>query len=64
MIADRTILRMKYVDIVKTLSERTGCTLDEALEWMSQEKNHTHTLRNLDRTIDIPQSIMVYFAVT
>ena len=32
MIADRTILRMKYVDIVKALSERTGCTLDEALE--------------------------------
>ena len=32
MIADRTLLRMKYVDIVKTLSERTGCTLDEALD--------------------------------
>lgn len=31
MMADKTLLRMKYADIVKILAARTGCTLDEAL---------------------------------
>lgn len=30
MTADKTLLRMKYADIVKTLAARTGCTLEEA----------------------------------
>lgn len=31
MTADKTLLRMKYADVVRTLAERTGVSCEEAL---------------------------------
>ena len=40
MIADKTLLRMKYADIVKTLAARTGCSLEEALRRFYESREY------------------------
>ena len=40
MTADKTLLRMKYADIVKTLAARTGCSLEEALRRFYESREY------------------------
>ena len=40
MTADKTLLRMKYAAIVKTLSERTGKTAEEALRTFYESREY------------------------
>ena len=45
MTADKTLLRMKYADIVKTLAARTGCSLEEALRRFYESREY-HLVSN------------------
>lgn len=40
MKADKTLLRMKYADIVRVLSERTGVTMEEALKRFYESREY------------------------
>ena len=40
MTADKTLLRMKYADIVRTLAVRTGCSLEEALRRFYESREY------------------------
>ena len=40
MTADKTLLRMKYADIVRTLAERTGLTVEEALRTFYESREY------------------------
>ena len=40
MTADKTLLRMKYADIVRTLAERTGMSAEEALRTFYESREY------------------------
>ena len=40
MTADKTLLRMKYADIVRTLAERAGLTVEEALRTFYESREY------------------------
>ena len=40
MTANKTLLRMKYADIVKTLAERTGLTVEDALRTFYESREY------------------------
>jgi len=40
MTADKTLLRMKYADIVRVLSEKTGLSMEEALRRFYESREY------------------------
>lgn len=47
MIADKTLLRMKYADIVKTLAERTGVSYEDALKRFYESREYRLVSRGI-----------------
>ena len=40
MMADKTLLRMKYADIVRVLAKRTGVSMEEALRRFYESREY------------------------
>ena len=47
MTADKTLLRMKYADIVRVLAQRTGVSMDEALKRFYESREYRLVSRGI-----------------
>ena len=47
MTADKTLLRMKYADVVRLLSERAGLSMEEALKRFYESREYRLVSRGI-----------------
>jgi len=57
--ADKTLLRMKYADIVRVLAERTGVTMEEALKRFYESREYRLVSRGISDQHCMPPDYIV-----
>lgn len=59
MTADKTLLRMKYADVVKALVERTGLSAEDALRRFYQSREYRLISRGISDQHCMPPDYIV-----